>query len=54
MNKLITIIILVFSVTLSAQSKFGTTAANFLTIPVGSRASGMGGEIGRASCRERV
>ncbi|GBD91994.1 hypothetical protein BMS3Abin04_02727 [bacterium BMS3Abin04] len=43
MNKLITIIILVFSVTLSAQSKFGTTAANFLTIPVGSRASGMGG-----------
>ncbi len=43
MNKLITIIILAFSVTLSAQSKFGTTAANFLTIPVGPRASGMGG-----------
>ncbi len=27
----------------SAQSKVGTTAANFLTIPVGARASGMGG-----------
>ncbi|MGA7160814.1 MAG: PorV/PorQ family protein [Bacteroidota bacterium] len=26
-----------------AQSKIGTTAANFLTIPVGPRASGMGG-----------
>ncbi len=28
---------------ITAQSKVGTTAANFLTIPEGSRASGMGG-----------
>ena len=26
-----------------AQTKVGTTAANFLTIPVGARASAMGG-----------
>ena len=40
-------LILVFSIVCSAslfgQSKVGTTAANFLTIPVGPRASGMGG-----------
>ncbi|MGE5351326.1 MAG: PorV/PorQ family protein [Acidobacteriota bacterium] len=46
MNKnIIKVIILVLFGTniLMAQSKVGTTAANFLTIPVGPRATGMGG-----------
>ncbi len=34
--------ILVCATVISAQSKVGTTAANFLTIPVGSRATAMG------------
>lgn len=38
------IILVLFSTNiLMAQSKVGTTAANFLTIPVGPRATGMGG-----------
>lgn len=42
---IIGIVVAVFasSTSLMAQSKVGTTAANFLTIPVGPRASGMGG-----------
>jgi hypothetical protein len=36
-------IVLVLTIIISAQSKVGTTAANFLTIPEGSRAAGMGG-----------
>lgn len=35
--------VLISAVTISAQTKVGTTAANFLTIPVGARATGMGG-----------
>ncbi|MGB5847754.1 MAG: PorV/PorQ family protein, partial [Ignavibacteriaceae bacterium] len=34
---------LIFVGLLQAQTKVGTTAANFLTIPVGPRATGMGG-----------
>ncbi len=37
------LIILGLSVSLFPQTKVGTTVANFLTIPVGPRASGMGG-----------
>lgn len=37
------IAIMLFSAVGFAQSKVGTTAANFLTIPVGPKASGMGG-----------
>ena len=33
----------VFAGTIFPQTKVGTTVANFLTIPVGPRASGMGG-----------
>lgn len=39
----ILIVSIVFVGSLFSQSKVGTTAANFLTIPVGSKASGMGG-----------
>ncbi len=39
----ILILIILFSGILFSQSKVGTTAANFLTIPVGPRAAGMGG-----------
>lgn len=43
MNKLkLLIVLLLMGISLFAQSKVGTTAANFLTIPVGARASGMG------------
>ncbi len=40
---LIVILLALFGSGLFAQSKVGTTAANFLTIPVGAKASGMGG-----------
>jgi len=40
---LILSLILFFTGLLYAQTKVGTTAANFLTIPVGPRATGMGG-----------
>jgi len=40
--KIITLVLFCTSM-LTAQSKVGTTAANFLTIPVGPRATGMGG-----------
>ena len=40
---LIPVILILFSGVLFAQTKVGTTAANFLTIPVGPRATGMGG-----------
>lgn len=40
---LIPAILVLFSGVLFAQTKVGTTAANFLTIPVGPRATGMGG-----------
>ena len=43
MKKIITIIFLFSSIAVFAQSKVGTTAANFLTIPIGPRATGMGG-----------
>ncbi len=36
-------LVLIAGSSAQAQSKVGTTAANFLTIPVGPRASGMGG-----------
>lgn len=39
------LIILLFCGSLFGQSKVGTTAANFLTIPVGPRAGGMGGAM---------
>ena len=39
----IVLFIMVISVSAFAQTKVGTTAANFLTIPVGPRASAMGG-----------
>lgn len=43
MKKIITIVsVLMIAGTIYSQSKVGTTAANFLTIPVGSRATGMG------------
>lgn len=46
MKKLILItLISVLSSGLFAQSKVGTTAANFLTIPVGAKAAGMGGAV---------
>ncbi len=35
--------VLLTQVSILPQSKVGTTAANFLTIPIGARASGMGG-----------
>ncbi len=35
--------LLIFSAAMYSQTKVGTTAANFLTIPVGPRATGMGG-----------
>lgn len=42
--KRILVLLLLLSVSISfAQTKVGTTAANFLAIPVGPRASGMGG-----------
>lgn len=37
------IVVLIFSTAVFSQSKVGTTVANFLTIPVGPRATGMGG-----------
>jgi len=46
MKTILIILLLMLSITASgvrAQSKAGTTAANFLTIPVGPRATGMGG-----------
>lgn len=45
MKKIVVIIMVVFfgAFRINAQSKVGTTAANFLTIPVGPRATGMGG-----------
>jgi hypothetical protein len=45
MKKQLIIVLLLFiaAPALRAQSKVGTTAANFLTIPVGPRATGMGG-----------
>ena len=39
----IIVIIICFSCNLIGQSKVGTTSANFITIPVGARASAMGG-----------
>jgi opacity protein-like surface antigen len=43
MKKIITLVILLLTTTMMySQSKVGTTAANFLTIPVGPRASSMG------------
>lgn len=41
-RRIITLLILISSVSLFAQSKVGTTAANFLTIPVGPRATALG------------
>ena len=47
MKKYIVLFVLLFTpvsmLTVFAQTKVGTTVANFLTIPVGPRASGMGG-----------
>ena len=43
MKKIILIIILGLSVNLFPQTKVGTTVGDFLTIPVGPRATGMGG-----------
>ncbi|MBN2571165.1 MAG: PorV/PorQ family protein, partial [Ignavibacteriales bacterium] len=43
MKKILMLIILIPFLEVSAQSKVGTTAAPFLTNPVGSRAIGMGG-----------
>lgn len=44
MKKLIMfVMVLVSALPSFAQSKVGTTAANFLTVPVGSKAAGMGG-----------
>lgn len=44
MKKILSVIIAVILINgACAQSKVGTTAANFLNIPIGSRASGMGG-----------
>ena len=40
---ILAIVLLSASDMLFAQSKVGTTAANFITIPVGARAAGMGG-----------
>jgi len=40
---LLPLILFFFAGIISAQTKVGTTAANFLTIPVGPRATGMGG-----------
>ena len=42
-KKIVIVALLAAASTVTAQSKVGTTAANFLTIPVGPRASGMGG-----------
>lgn len=42
-NFLLLVLIFGFAGFLAAQNKTGTTAANFLTIPVGPRASAMGG-----------
>jgi hypothetical protein len=42
-NFLILLAVIAFSTAVFSQSKVGTTAANFLTIPVGPRATGMGG-----------
>lgn len=44
-NVKIVLLMLVISVAGFAQTKVGTTAANFLTIPVGPRASAMGGAV---------
>jgi hypothetical protein len=41
--QMIMLLILLAASGMDAQSKVGTTAANFLTIPVGPRATGMGG-----------
>jgi hypothetical protein len=41
--KKIFLIVLFLTISILPQTKVGTTAANFLTIPVGPRASGMGG-----------
>lgn len=43
MKKIILIIILGLSVNFFPQTKVGTTVGDFLTIPVGPRATGMGG-----------
>jgi Type IX secretion system protein PorV len=43
MKKFICIVLILFVSTLSGQNKIGTTAAEFLTIPVGSKAIAMGG-----------
>jgi hypothetical protein len=42
-NLLVLVLLLIFAGFIQAQTKVGTTAANFLLIPVGPRASGMGG-----------
>jgi len=44
-NSKIILLIALMTVSAFAQSKVGTTAANFLTIPVGPRASAMGGAV---------
>lgn len=43
MKKFICILFLLLSTVVIAQNKVGTTAAEFLTIPVGTKAMGMGG-----------
>lgn len=43
MKKLLFLILLCFGTLIYAQNKVGTTAAEFLTIPVGAKAIGMGG-----------
>lgn len=44
MRKIFTLFLaLILAGVIQPQSKVGTTAANFLTIPIGSRAAGMGG-----------
>ena len=43
MKKFICILFLLFISNITAQNKVGTTAAEFLTIPVGTKAMGMGG-----------
>jgi len=42
-KKLALILLIISASLLYSQTKVGTTAANFLTIPVGPRATGMGG-----------
>ena len=43
MKKFFSLVFLLFVSSITAQNKVGTTAAEFLTIPVGTKAMGMGG-----------